>query len=171
MALRGGISLQISEVPVKIMLEQFLLEGKLKTVGALDDGLNNEAYSYVSMLEVVATPWRQSNPIKPMSCPEMHLKIEDIWLIFPVEQAGQSAIKLLPQQQRLILYMGEFVLNCGLSMGQDIPLSGVMEAMAKRFLPVTNLSLFPMFPPKATLPGVLPVALVNRLKISHYYAP
>ena len=169
MAMRGGISLRISEVPVKIVLEHFLLEGKLKTVGSLDDGLNNEAYNYVSIVQVVATPWRQINPLKPMSCAEMYLKIEDIWVIYPVDPAGQAAVKLLPHHERVILYLGEFVLNCNLSMGADIPLSGVMEALPKRFLPVTEVSLFPLFPPKASLPGVLPVGLVNRQKISHYY--
>jgi hypothetical protein len=170
MAMRGGISLRISEVPVKMVLEHFLLEGKLKTVGSLDDGLNNEAYSYVSMVQVVATPWHQTNPLKPMSCAEMHFKIEDIWLIYPVEPAGQAAVKLLPHSERVILYLGGFVLNGKLSMGADIPLSGVMEALPKRFLPITEVSLFPLFPPKALLPGVMPVALVNRQKISHYYA-
>ncbi len=166
----GGISLRISEIPVKMVLEQFLLEGKLKTVGALDDGLNNEAYSYVSMVEVTATPWHQSNPLKPMSCAEMHLKIQDIWVVYPVDPAGQAAVKLLPHHERVIVYLGGFALNGNLSMGADIPLSGVMEALPKRFLPMTQVSLFPMFPPKALLPGAMPIALVNRLKISHYYA-
>jgi hypothetical protein len=169
MAMRSGISLRISAVPVKLVLEHFLLEGKLKTVGSLDDGVNNEAYNYVSMVEVVATPWHQSNPLKPMSCAEMHLKIEEIWMILPVEPAGQSAVKLMPHRERVILYLGGFVLNGNLSMGADIPLSGVMEALPKRFLPITEVSLFPLFPPKASLPGVMPVALVNRQKISHYY--
>jgi len=170
MATGGGISLRISEVPVKMVLEHFLLEGKLKTVGSLDVGLNNEAYNYVSILQVTATPWHQTNPLKPVNCAEMHLKIQDIWMICPVEPAGQSAIKLLPHQEGVILYLGGFVLNAKLSMGADIPLSGVMEALPKRFLPITEVSLFPLFPPKASLPGVIPVALVNRQKISHYYS-
>ena len=52
----GGLSLQIFEVAAKIVMDEFLLDAKLKAVGSLDDNLNNEDYNYAIVTNGVATP-------------------------------------------------------------------------------------------------------------------
>ena len=85
----GGISLQISEVPSKIVLDQFLLDAKIRAIGALDIYLNNEEYHYATVIEVVATPWYQANPVKPLGYSEGYLRVEDILMIVPLDPAMQ----------------------------------------------------------------------------------
>jgi hypothetical protein len=166
----GGLSLQIFEVAAKLVLDEFLLEAKVKTVGALDDNLNNQDYNYLTILSGLATPWRQANPLKPIRYKEAYLKMEDIYLAYPVDPTVQVKIKLMPHAERGIFYLGQFAIQANLSMGQEMSLSGAVDGLTKRFLTVTDASVFPMFPAKnVDLPPVISVALLNRAKISYYH--
>ncbi len=166
----GGLSLQIFEVATKIVMDEFLLDAKLKTVGSLDDNLNNEDYNYVNVANGVATPWRQANPLKPIRYAEAFLKIQDVYLVYPVEPAVQTKIKLMPHAERGIFYVGQFAIQANLSMGMEMNLAGAIDGLTKRFLAVTDVSVFPMFPANPTMPKVMSVAMLNRAKISHYHA-
>jgi hypothetical protein len=171
MGLGGGLSLQIFEVAAKIVLDEFLLEAKIKSVGSLDDNLNNEDYNYVTVTNGIATPWRQTNPLKPIRYAEAFLKIEDIYLVYPIEPETQIKIKLMPKAERGIFYIGRFAIQANLSMGAEMRLGGAVDGLTKRFLAITDASIFPMFPAKhIELPRVMSVALLNRAKISHYHA-
>lgn len=165
-----GLSLQIFEVAAKIVLDEFLLEAKVKTVGALDDNLNNQEYNYLTLLSGLAVPWRQANPLKPIRYKEAYLKMEDVYLVYPVDPAVQLKIKLMPRMERGIFYLGQFAIQGNLSMGQEMNLGAAVDGLTKRFLGLTDVSIFPMFPAKnVELPPVMPVALLNRAKISYYH--
>jgi hypothetical protein len=166
----GGLSLQIFEVAAKIVLDEFLLDARIKSVGSLDDNLNNEDYNYINVTNGVATPWRQTNPLKPIRYAEAFLKIEDIYLVYPVEPTVQTKIKLMPSAVRGIFYVGQFAIQANLSIGMEMNLGGAVDGLVKRFLAVTEVSVFPMFPASATMPKVMSVAMLNRAKISHYHA-
>lgn len=166
----AGLTPQISEVPAQIVLDEFLLEAKIRIVGVLDDSLNNEDHTYVSVTEGVATPWRQNNPIKPIGYEEGVLRIEDILMVYPTDPSVQAKIKLLSRAERVILYVGPFAIYGNLSMGPDTGLSSVMDALPKRFLAITEVSVFCMFPARAAMPRVMPVALLNRSKVSHFHS-
>ncbi len=165
----GGISLQISEVPAKIVMDQFLLEANVRSVGVLDTSLNNEDYDYVTVLGVVATPWYQTNPVQPMGYSEGILKITDILMVYPVDSEMQQRIQKMPHSEPVVLYAGPFAIHANLTMGADMSLSEAMEALEKRFLTITDVSFFPMFPANAALPDVMPIALLNRAKVSLYH--
>jgi hypothetical protein len=165
----GGLSLQINEVHSKIVLDQFLLDSRIKAVGTVDNTVNNEAYNYLTIGEVVATPWDKNNPIKPLGYPEGFLKIMDIVALCPLDTEAQQKIQLMPHSEQLIMYVGRFVIQAKLSMGDSMTLAGVLDSLDKRFLAVTEMSLFPMFPAGAGLSGTMPVGLVNRALISHYH--
>ncbi len=166
----GGISLQISEGPSKIVLDQFLLDAKIRAIGALDTYLNNEEYQYATVLDAVATPWYQTNPVKPLGYAEGYLRVEDILMIAPLDPAMQRRIQLMPGSQRAIFYVGAFAIQANLSMGSEMKLSEAIETLAKRFLTLTDISIFPMFTSNAALPDTIPIALLNRAKISLYHA-
>ncbi len=169
--MRGdGITLQISDIHSKIVLDQFLIDAQLKIVGALDANLNNEIYNYVTMTEAVSTPWHQTNPIKQIDFAEGFLKITEILMVYPIDQKPQKRIQLMPHSERVIFYMERFVIRANLSVGAEMLLSGVLESLDKRFLAITDVSVFPMFPARAALPENMPIALLNRAKISHYHA-
>jgi hypothetical protein len=165
-----GITLQISEIPANIVLDQFLLETKIKCVGNLDTYFTNEEYNYVTVLDTVARPWSQTNPVKPIGYAEGYLKIEDMILIYPMDPEAQSKIQLMPKAERAIFYMGPFVVQGNLIMGADMQLAEAMDSLVKRFLILTEASLYPMFPATAAMPEVMPVVLLNRAKISQYHA-
>jgi len=170
MALGAGLSLQISEVVAKIVLDEFLLDAKVKAVGAVDDSLNNEDYNFLTVTDGLATPWRQTNPLKSIRYKEAFLKIADIYLVYPTDPAVQIKIKLMPNAERGIFYVGRFAIQANLSMGMGVSLAGAVDGLNKRFLTLTEASLFPMFPANLLeLPKVMPVALLNRAKISHYH--
>ncbi len=166
-----GLSLQIFETAAKIVLAEFLVEAKLKSVGALDDNLNNQRYNYITATSCIASPWYQANPLKALHYPEGFFKIEDFYLVYPSEPAIQTQIRLLPNARRGVFYLGQFVIHANLNMGADVGLSGAVDGSAKRFLTITEASIFPMFPAnQPELPRVMPIALLNRSKISHFYA-
>lgn len=166
----SGLSLKIVEVATKIVLDEFLLEAMAKVVGAVDDNLNNQEYNFLTVTNGLATPWRQANPLKPIRYKEAYLKMEDIYLVYPVDPAVQTKIKLMPQLERGIFYLGQFAIQGNLNMGQGMSLGGAVDGLNKRFLVLTEVSIFPMFPAKnVDLPQVMPVAMVNRAKISYYH--
>ncbi len=166
----GGITLQINEIQSKIVLDQFLLDTKIKSVGALDTSLNNEAYNYVTITEAISTPWYQNNPIQQVDFAEGYLKIRDILLIYPMDEKAQKRIQLMPHSERIIFYLERFAIRGKLSMGSDMLLSGVLDSLDKRFLAITDASIFPMFPARTSISETMPLALLNRAKISHYHA-
>jgi hypothetical protein len=165
----AGLTLQIFEIATKIVLEDFLLDAKVKAIGHLDDSLNNEDYDYVTVLDGVASPWRRENPVKPIGYKEGYLKIADTLLVCPVEAAVQQSIKRMQRAEAGVLYMKHFAIHGNVNMGQEMSLGGVMEAFTRRFLIMTDVSVFPLFPASAALPENMPVALVNRLQINHYH--
>lgn len=171
MSLGGGLSLQIFEIATKIVLDEFLVEAQAKVVGSIDDNLNNQEYSFLTVLNGLATPWRQTNPLKPIRYKEAYFKMEDIYLVYPIDPAVQGKIKPMPQQQRGIFYLGQFVIQGNLNMGQGMALGVAVDGLTKRFVVLTEASIFPMFSAKnVDLPQVMPVALVNRAKISYYHS-
>jgi hypothetical protein len=170
----GLLGLQLSEVRVKIVLAEFMLDGQVKAVGPLESYLNNDTYKYVSLINCVATPLRQTNPLKTIGYDEGYLKAEDILLVYPTDPEVQTKIKLMPKAQRGIFYAGEFVIQANLSMGMEMKLSSALDALAqqfaRRFLAITDALIFPMFPTRTALPKIMPIALLNREKVSHYHA-
>jgi hypothetical protein len=67
--------------------------------------------------------------------------------------------------------VSRFAIQANLSMGMGMSLSGAVDGLNKRFLALIEASIFPMFPANSIeLPKVMPVALLNRAKISHYHS-
>ena len=166
----SGITLQISDVPAKVVMDQFVIDAKVKAIGAIDSSLNNEAYNYVTIVDVVSTPWYQSNPIQQIDFNEGFIKILDILLVYPLEKETQDRIQVMPHSMPIIFYLERFAVRANLSMGSEMLLAGVLDSLDRRFVALTNVSLFPMFPARTALPENIPVALLNRAKISHYHA-
>ena len=166
----SGITLKINDVKSKIMLDQFLIDANVKSVGAMDTGLNNEAYSYLTITDAVSTPWYQINPIKMLDFAEGYLKMSEVLLVYPVDPEAQERIQLMPHSECIVFYLERFAVKANLSMGADMLLSGVLDSLDKRFLTITDATVFPMFPARAKLPQNIPIALLNRAKISHYHA-
>ena len=167
----GGLSLQINDIQSKIVMNQFLMDATVRSVGAMDTSLNNVQYNYITAGNVVATPWHQNNPLKPIAYAEGYLTITDMLLVCPLDSEAQGKIKLMPRQDMLIFYLERFVVQAKLSMGEDMVLSGVLDSLDRRFLTITDVSVFPMFPAVASLPKSMPIALLNKDKISHYHLP
>lgn len=165
----SGITLKINDIKSKIMLDQFLIEAMVKSVGAMDTGLNNETYNYATITNAVSTPWYQNNPIKMLDFAEGYLKLSDVLLVYPEDTEAQKRIQLMPHSECLIFYLERFAVKANLSMGADMLLSGVLDSLDKRFLTITEATVFPMFPARAGLPQNMPIALLNRAKISHYH--
>lgn len=166
----AGLTLQIFEIAAKIVLEDFLLDAKIKAIGHLDDSLNNEDYDYMTVLDGVASPWRRENPVKPIGYKEGYLKIEGVLLVCPVEAAVQQSIKRMQRVEAGVLYMKHFAIHGNVNMGQEMSLGGVMEAFTRRFMVMTDVSVFPLFPASAAMPENMPIALVNRAQVNHYHA-
>ena len=167
----GGLSLQIKDIQSKIVMDQFLIDATVRSVGAMDTSLNNVQYNYITANNVVATPWHQNNPLKSIGYVEGFLTISEILLVCPTDSEAQKKIKLMPHLERLIFYLERFVVQANLSMGQDMALSGVLDSLGRRFLTITDVSVFPMFPAAAAMPKSMPIAFLNKDKISHYHLP
>ena len=165
----SGITLKINDVPAKIVMDQFLIEANIKSVGALDTSMNNEAYNYLTINQVVSTPWYQSNPINQLDFEEGYLRITDVLLVYPTDSKAQEKIQQMPHSKAIIFYLERFAVRGNLIMGSDMLISGVLDSLDKRFLAVTKASIFPMFPARTGLPPTMPIVLLNRAKISYYH--
>lgn len=163
-----GISLQISELDAKVVLAEFLLACKVKSVGSIDTSLNNEAYNYVGATDVIATPWRQDNPVSPLAYAEAALKMDDILLLCP-DDPDEGNITLMPGSMDVVAYIGQFAIYGSLSTAADVSLTSAMETSTKRFMPITNVSIFPMFASQVAPLENIPVAVIKRDKITHYH--
>ena len=93
----GGISLQIAEVEIKMVLPQFLVEAKMKAVGNLDNTLNDERYNYLTLFQGVSTLWQQNASLKPIRFAESVINVADMLLVYPINPDDQAAIQLMPR--------------------------------------------------------------------------
>lgn len=167
----GGISLQFNEIETKIVLAQFLVEGVIKAVGNIDNTLNDERYSFVNVENPVTIPWHQNSPINAIRVAQSTIKIHDMILIYPTDPADQAEIPRMPSSQPGIIYIGEFVINGNIMMGADMDVTNVVDGVTKRFLTLTDATIFPLFPAGASTPEVMPIALVNRDMIYQIHTP
>ena len=83
-------------------------------------------------------------------------------MVYPINAADQAAIQLMPHSERAILYAGGFVIHGNLSMGGDMTLSTALDGITKRFLALTDASIFPMAPASAAISEVMPLVLLNH---------
>jgi hypothetical protein len=167
----AGISLQFNEIETKIVLAKFLVEGIIKAVGNIDNTLNDERYNFVNIENPVTTPWHQNSPVKSIRVTQSTIKIHDMILIYPPNPADQAEVPRMPSSQRGIVYVEDFVIYGDVLMGEDMDLTNVVEGVTKRFLTVANATIFPLFPATASIPEVMPLALVNRDKVYQLHAP
>ena len=167
----GGISLQFNEIETKIVLAQFLVEGVIKAVGNIDNTLNDERYNFVNIHNPVTVPWRQNSPINAIRVAESSIKIQDMILVYPTDPADHRGIPRMPKSERGIVYVEDFVIHGEVMMGADMDLANVVEGVTKRFLTLTDATIFPLFPASASIPQVMPMALVNRAKVYQIHAP
>ncbi len=166
----GGISLQINELETKLILPRFLVEGLIKAVGNIENTFNDERYNFVNLHHPVVTPWHQTNPLKPLSMGETTVKVEEVLLAYPTDPADQAEIPKMPTSQRGILYLGDFVVHGDVSMGNDMDLSTAIDGINKRFIVLTDATIFPLFPAAASIQEVMPIVLVNRSKVYQSHA-
>jgi hypothetical protein len=167
----GGISLQFNEIATKIVLAQFLVEGIIRAVGNIDNTLNDERYNFVNIDKPVITSWHQNSPINSIRVALSSIKTNEMILVFPTNPSDRAQIPRMPKLARGILYAGDFVLHGDIMMGADMDLTNVVDGVAKRFLTVTDATIFPLFPANTSIPEVMPVVLVNRAKVYQLHAP
>ena len=167
----GGISLRFNEIETKIVLAQFLVEGLIKVVGNIDNTLNDERYNFVNVQNPITTPWHQNCPINTIRVPQSTLRVEDMILVYPTDPADHAEIPHMPRSLRGIIYAENFVIHGDVMMGADMDLTTVVDGVNKRFLILTDATIFPLFPANASIPQVMPLALVNRAKVYQLHAP
>jgi hypothetical protein len=165
-----AISLRIFDVKAQIVLKEFLIKTTVKSIGPIDNYVNNEQYNYISLGEGAAVPWLQNSLVRqPIGYKDATLKIADIFMIYPEEAEAQQAITVMLRNEPLVMYMGGFAIRAKLNLGADTALSGAMEASTKRFMILKEVQFFPTFPARVTLPDMMPIVLINRSWISFYY--
>jgi len=160
-----GISLQINEIPSRIVLERFLLEGRVRAVGSLDNTINNEKNTSLTISDGILIPWHQDSPLNPLGYRQGMLKIEDIILLYPLDPAEQAKTILMPHSERAIVYAADFAIHGNMTMGADANVLTALDSITKRFMALTQVSIFPLFTARTGIPEVVPVVLLNKDKV------
>jgi hypothetical protein len=92
-------------------------------------------------------------------------------LVYPTDPADQAEVPRMPGSARGIIYAGEFVIHGDIMMGADMDVTNVVDGVTKRFLTLTDATVFPLFPAGMSIPEVMPIALVNRDMVYQVHTP
>ena len=154
--------------PAEIYTSTFKLEGEIEPLGRLIDVLNDERRQYVVVRRVTMTPLHAASPMRTITVPEMSLNSLDVVFLSLKSAEDRAEIRLLPNIERIIAYTPLFILRANFHLGGEIRVRDMIDAMRATFFPITEVTLFPTFNPKAQLPSQYDFLIANK-NFMHIY--
>ncbi|MGQ9628098.1 MAG: hypothetical protein ACUVV0_14485 [Anaerolineae bacterium] len=156
--------------PAEIYTSTFKIEGEIEPFGRLIDVLNDPGRSFVIVHRVTISPLYITNPMKPITVPEISLDKRDILFLNLKSREDREEIRLLTNIQRIIAYMPQFILRANFHLGEEVRIRDMMDAMTATFFGITDVTLFPTFSPKTKIPEKHELLLVNKNFIHTYHS-
>jgi hypothetical protein len=148
--------------PVGVITGEFCMKGELHVKGVLQVALNHEDVSTVTVFNVQAQALDADNVAAQLSTPELVLLRSTCQLITFAQQLSQDELTVKASTLPAIVYTARFAVQGNLHVGSGGHLTEALDDLKAYFLPVTEVSLYPLRPARANVPRRAAVALIHR---------
>lgn len=154
---------------VEVYTPQFLFTGELEPRGKLLDDLNSTDRGYVFMRSVAITPLTPNCILGPFSREEIIVDKKDIIAVYPEEEEARAEVGLLKHEERVIVYTAALILRATFHLGGEMRVRDMFDAMVYTFVPISQVSLFPLHTLKASIPAERKLLLLNKSQVIWYH--
>jgi hypothetical protein len=104
-----------------------------------------------------------------ISVGQLNLLKSRLMFVALLEESAYEEIHLQPVSRVLTAYTPTFAIQAEFHLGAEMRVTDFLEAFSAAFLPVTNVKLFPLVPPKTELAVSRPFVLLNKKFITMYH--
>ena len=93
----------------------------------------------------------------------------DIIAVYLAEEEDRAEIGLLKKEERVIAYTAALILRATFHLGGEMRVRDMFDAMTTTFIPISQVSLFPLHPSKTSIPSHRELLLLNKSQVIFYH--
>jgi len=153
----------------EVYTTQFLLTGEIEPRGKLLDDLNSADRGYIFIHPASISPLTRDCVLGPFSREEIIVDKRDTIAIYLADEAARAEIGLLRKEERVIVYTATFILRATFHLGEEMRIRDMFDAIMSTFVPISQVSLFPLHPLKSQIPQHRELLLLNKSQVIFYH--
>lgn len=157
------------EVGVSVLTSIFQARGKMHVLGTLQNFLNDEQKSTLTVYGAEVIGLQTSNPAARMSQPEVIINKRSIQAIALDVAPPPGALVMMAKTEQLVIYTDQFALSGKIHMGPDARLADFAEAALAPFISGSEMKVYPLFQARQGVVQAAPVVLIHRSQIRLYH--
>ncbi len=158
----GIAKLEMVNLGVTAFTSLFQIRGKLRVAGNLQTFLNDEQKGAVIIYDADTVAYDVSGPALGMKQAELIILKSAIEILLFDVPPVQGAISFLPRGEQGVAYTDHFAINAQFFMGSDVKLPEYVDSVKQQFLSMTDVTVYPLFQPRAGIVAEAPVAVMHR---------
>jgi hypothetical protein len=159
----------IQRYEVQVIGRTFQFTGQMAPVGRVLDYLNHEDSFTFSLHEVTISPLTPGSPVAGVTRPEITVSDSELGLIYFLDPEYRQKVDVLRNHDRVIAYTPHAVLRGNFHRGAETRLTDLFDLMQGNYLPMTDVSIFPLTALPAPFPQKTDLLIVNRFFVNLYH--
>jgi hypothetical protein len=165
-----GLQISLQRYDVQVLGRMFQFVGQLEPIGRLVDFLGDPERTTYPLFDVKITPITPGGPLSGITRPEAIIGVEEIGLIYFLDEEYRKKVDMLKSVDRVIAYTPHAILRGEIHRGAEMRLRDFFDMMTSFFIPMTDVSIFPLTDLPAPFPRQTDLLMVNRTYINVYHA-
>jgi len=153
----------------EVYTAQFLFTGEIEPLGKLLDDLNSADRGYVFIHPVSIAPLIPDCVLGTFSRDEVIVDKRDIIAVYLADEVDRAEVALLKKEERVIAYTAALILRATFHLGGEMRTRDMFDAMTTTFIPISQVSLFPLHPLKTPVPSNRELLLLNKSQVIFYH--
>jgi hypothetical protein len=153
---------------VEIFTPLFLFSGILEPIGALMPYLSNIDRHNIPLKQVTASALDQNINASTFNADELWIPRRETLAIRFLEVIALETMKLLPNREKLRVFLPHILVQGTFSRGPDTKLSEIFEATSGEWMPVTEALIYPLHPTKTEIKREADMMLIMKYHIQLY---
>lgn len=162
----------ISRLSYEVMLltSSRRIDGWYQPIGEILIDLNNLERETITVSTARLAPLEPASLLRPMSLPEAFVRKDDVLFILFKDQSVGDHMRTLPRPERLVVYTPAYALRGVFHLGMEQPMYDMMDTTRRVFVPVTEVTLFPLIKTRVAAPREQRLVILNLRAVQLYHA-
>ncbi len=160
--------LKSKQYKVEVFTPQFLLSATLEPVGALMPYLENVDRNTYLFKQVSATPIEPTLSLPTFTAEEIWVPRREIIALRFLEPSASETMRLMPNRQKLRLFLLHFVVQAIFSHGPDTKVHEIFDAISGEWITASEAHIYPLHPIRCQIAHDAPLMLITKHHIQFY---
>ncbi len=155
---------------VDILTATYKVEGSLRPIGSLMNALNDPELGFLYMAEATISPLAAHPALRPVVVPEVVVNKSDLLFIHFLDDSINEELRMFKRTERAVVYTQSFALRGDFHLGAEQQFRDMLDTMKGDFQPMTDVSIFPLFQTRVSVPRESDLILINIKAVKMYYS-